>query len=100
MEVKDEFCNDIKNLILLSEECSEVIKAVSKVLRFGLLDVYKETTNKQNLEEEIGHAMCLINVLRERGIIDYDKVIEHEENKLAKIRKWYNYNNRNDELKI
>lgn len=56
----------------LSEECSEVAKACSKALRFGL-DTHHprdhKTSNKTHLIYELNDLMSVVEMLVERGII-------------------------------
>jgi hypothetical protein len=59
-------------LVCLAEECSEVTKACSKILRFGM-DSYHpkdhKTTNKNNLVYELNDLMSVVEMLVERNII-------------------------------
>ena len=65
-------------LMVLAEECSEVIKEVSKALRFGLdshagLDDHApncELSNSQKLSNELGDLMGVMEMLIDRGVID------------------------------
>lgn len=51
-----------ERLVLLVEECAEVIQAATKVLRFGFSERYPDMrdncTNKEALEYEIGNLMA------------------------------------------
>jgi len=53
-------------LVCLSEECAEIIKAVSKALRFGLDDGYPggSTTNLQDIIKELNDLEGVIDLLR------------------------------------
>ena len=77
-------------LICIAEECAEVIKCITKSLRFGLESSYNDVTNRQKLFEEICDLQGVIELAQTRGIIecDYDgsysemkinKVLDHEE---------------------
>lgn len=48
---------------MLTEECAEVIQAISKINRFGLNSEWQGVTNKQALITEIGDVLTLISVL-------------------------------------
>lgn len=50
---------------VLTEECAEVIQAVSKINRFGMESEWQGVTNKQALIQEIGDVLAVINVLLE-----------------------------------
>lgn len=84
----------IENEILdiTQEECAEVIQAISKIRRFGWLSKHPTSnqTNRQHLEEEVGDLVCMIDLMRESGMIDWAEVIEHSDNKREKLKKWSN----------
>lgn len=77
-------------LVVLSEECGEVIQAASKILRFGLntKSPYSNKNNKQQLEQELGDLMCLIRELYENGSIDLNNVLAAAEKKKKKLEKY------------
>jgi NTP pyrophosphatase (non-canonical NTP hydrolase) len=55
---------DLKQVMgVLTEECAEVIQAISKINRFGLNAEWQGVTNKQALITEIGDVLALISVL-------------------------------------
>ena len=51
-------------LLILQEECAEVIQAISKVKRFGL------ENNIDQLNQEVADVLCMINLAYTHGIID------------------------------
>jgi NTP pyrophosphatase (non-canonical NTP hydrolase) len=54
----------------LVEECSEVQKAATKILRFGMDDQYKEkASNIEELSNEIYDVMAIIQLLRDEKIL-------------------------------
>jgi NTP pyrophosphatase (non-canonical NTP hydrolase) len=72
---------------ILTEECAEVIQAVSKVNRFGLESEWEGVSNKQSLITEIGDVIALIKVLIEETDINIsiDDVQLAVEAKLEKL---------------
>jgi len=50
-------------LLILQEECAELIQAISKVKRFGLQE------NKDNLLQEVADVLCMINLAFDKGIL-------------------------------
>jgi hypothetical protein len=59
-------------LVITTEECSEVIKEVSKSLRFGLDDFhekYGNIPNRKLLETECEQLEAMIEMLRDEGVI-------------------------------
>jgi NTP pyrophosphatase (non-canonical NTP hydrolase) len=63
---KREIMNKVQEeiLLILQEECAEVIQAVSKVKRFG------KENNIEQLEQEIADVLCMIELAYQHGILD------------------------------
>jgi NTP pyrophosphatase (non-canonical NTP hydrolase) len=75
---------------ILSEECAEVIQAISKCHRFGL-DNYKPgkpKTNREHLEEEIGDLIAMVDILIATQVIDPAAVELAKKAKIEKLKKW------------
>lgn len=82
-------------LIILAEECSEVIKDVTKSLRFGLDDINPSDnhnkTNRENISNELCDLIAVAKMLLNEGYIDDyldDVKIEKKQNK---VEKYLNY---------
>ena len=73
---------------LLTEECAEVIQAISKIYRFGLDNQWNGVTNKESLIVEIGDVLAMIDILlTETDInIDIDDLYKAIENKKEKLK--------------
>lgn len=80
-------------LTCLSEEASEVIKDISKSLRFGMESNFKDgmSTNKENIRNEIIDFIAVAEMLVERGIIDDFTTVESIYEKEAKKEKVLKY---------
>jgi NTP pyrophosphatase (non-canonical NTP hydrolase) len=87
---KKEYMNEMNREILLitQEECAEVTQAISKVFRFGMDEVYNGVSNREHLQEEIGDLICMLQVMEEKGIIDWTKVSLYASKKRDKLSKW------------
>ena len=75
---------------ILSEECAEVIQAISKVHRFGL-DNYKPgkpKTNREHLEEEIGDLLAMVDILLDMDVVDQEALDKAKIAKIEKLKKW------------
>lgn len=72
-------------LVILMEECAEVAVEASKIIRFG----YEKSGS---LESEVGDLMCMVNLLQEHGLIDWDNVNACADAKREKLKKWSNLN--------
>lgn len=78
-------------LIQLGEEAGEIAQAVSKALRFGLEDSWKEgSNNRQKLTQEVADLIAVFNKLVMLGILDditHDQLLA----KYDKIDKYLEY---------
>ncbi len=85
------FDNVRLNLEHLAEEAAEVIQIKSKIVRFGLADLWPERgkTNQQALGEEVGNMLAIIDLLMEQGVIVALDVRRGKENKLRRMKRWY-----------
>jgi len=76
-------------LVILQEECAEVIQAVSKCYRFGLDNQHKSgATQRANLEMEIGDMLVLVDILISQGVIDLNNLNIAKANKIEKLKIW------------
>lgn len=73
-------------MAITQEECAEVIQAISKINRFGMDTEYKERTNRERLQDEIGDLMCMFQMLADDGIIDWAEVTIQAEKKREKLK--------------
>jgi NTP pyrophosphatase (non-canonical NTP hydrolase) len=80
-----------ETLVILQEECAEVIQAASKILRFGFQSRYPTedfASTKECLEMEAGQLLCMIGLLVEQGAINEDAMMEAMEAKKIKLKTW------------
>jgi NTP pyrophosphatase (non-canonical NTP hydrolase) len=80
---------------ILSEECAEVIQAISKCHRFGMdnLKPGKPKTNREHLEEEIGDLLAMVDILIATQVIDPSTLDLAKKAKIEKLKKWSNIQN-------
>lgn len=69
--------SDDLTLTITSEECAELIQAISKVKRYGFRDVHEE-----NLHEEVADVLICITELVALGYLDIDKVKDYQKLKI------------------
>lgn len=78
-----------ERLVILSEECAEVVQAVSKILRHGYESVNPKVpaseTNREALERELGDLLHAMSRLKMSGDIDWNVVEERGMSKPARI---------------
>jgi NTP pyrophosphatase (non-canonical NTP hydrolase) len=77
-------------LDILQEECAEVIQNVSKCRRFGLDTEYLKGsgTQRDQLAKEIGDVLAMIDLLKERGVIEQAELDLAKRNKFVKLHYW------------
>jgi NTP pyrophosphatase (non-canonical NTP hydrolase) len=77
---------------ILSEECAEVIQAISKCHRFGLdnLKPGKPKTNCEHLEEELGDLLAMIDILVDMQVVNESTLKTAKTAKIEKLKKWSN----------
>ena len=80
---------------ILSEECAEVIQAISKCHRFGMdnLKPGKPKTNREHLEEEIGDLLAMVDILIANQVINPATLDLAKLAKIEKLKKWSNIQN-------
>lgn len=69
-------------LVILAEECAEVIQEVSKIQRFH--------NDHTHLEKEIGDLLCMVDLAQQYGYISWDKVAEYKQAKREKLKEFSN----------
>ena len=68
---------DDLTLTITSEECAELVQAISKVKRYGFHDEYED-----NLHEEVADVLICITELVALGYLDIDKVADYQKLKI------------------
>ena len=69
-------------MVLLMEECGELIQECSKNLRKS------ELFDRQKFKDEVGDVYAMINLLHEWDVISWDEIEERERVKRKKLSKW------------
>ncbi len=76
-------------LVILQEECAEVIVEASKIKRFGLDGSYNDgPTNRERLEKEVGDVLAMIDILLDQGVISKVGLAISIEDKKNKLKEW------------
>ena len=73
-------CKKQEALIILMEECGEVIQEASKILRFG--------NDTDRLAKELGDLQCMINQTANHLEIDSIQIGIHANEKREKLKKY------------
>lgn len=78
-----------KDLIILAEECGEVVQAVAKIFRFGADEKNpaepEGLTNREKLELEVADVASAVKALVKGRTISPKKIRHFEEEKSAKV---------------
>jgi len=82
MSEMKEMCGRQQLLVITMEECGELIQACSKALR------KQELFEFQNLKDEIGDVMCMLELMQDWDVVSYAEIEERVSTKRAKLAKW------------
>lgn len=80
-------------LIILQEECAEVIVEISKCFRFGPDQMMQgvDETNIQRLQKELGDLLAMVELIMEQNVGVTNKGLqEAKKAKFEKLKKWSN----------
>ena len=69
-------------LVILMEECGELIQECSKSLRKG------ELFDRQTFKDEVGDVYTMINLLHEWDVVSWSDIEEREQHKRNKLSRW------------
>ena len=75
-------------LLILQEECAEVIQATSKCFRFGLDGQYQDQSNRDRLEQEVGDMLALVDILVNQCELSQDRLLATKARKFKKLSQW------------
>ena len=78
MILKDKVQERIELLAITAEECGELTQECMKIVRFGL--------DNDNITKEAGDVMCMIQLLIEKGLIDYKEINKRIVEKRQKLK--------------
>ena len=73
-------------MAITAEECAELSQVCMKVLRFGMND---EGVPKQKwIIEEAGDVLCMLELMSEHGLFDWEQIYQRADVKREKLKKW------------
>jgi NTP pyrophosphatase (non-canonical NTP hydrolase) len=78
-------------LIILQEECAEVIVEVSKCFRFGPDQMMEgvDVTNIQRLQKELGDLLAMVELLTDKNVgVNIEGLELAKKAKFEKLKKW------------
>lgn len=74
---------DVEALVILMEECGELIQTCSKVIRFGQSD-----ENIERLTQEMGDVSCMIDILQNMDMVSFTQIDEASTRKYEKLKQY------------
>jgi NTP pyrophosphatase (non-canonical NTP hydrolase) len=80
-----------ETLVILQEECAEVIQAASKVFRFGTESRWPTEESGTTLEElqmEVGQVLAMIDILTEQCVLSDTAINAARHHKKEKLKIW------------
>ena len=80
----------LEALVITAEECAEVIQAISKIQRFGMVNVYNSISCREQLEKELGDLYAMMNILQEQDIVSWNNIEQYAADKREKLKVWSN----------
>lgn len=72
-------------LTITMEECGELVQACSKLIRF---EHDRCPDDISNLQDEIGDLMCMVELIKEEGLVTDEQIKERIVLKKQKLTKW------------
>ena len=75
-------------LLILQEECAEVIQATSKCFRFGIDGQYQDQSNRDRLEQEIGDVFAMVAILTSQYELSWNRIMDAKQRKFKKLAEW------------
>ena len=83
-------------MIITAEECGELTQVCSKTVRkFNTIEeansrVQNALTNRKKLVNEAGDVLCMLELLAENGMFDWNELEDRVKVKRNKLKKWSN----------
>ena len=71
-------------LVITMEECGDMIEACSKALRC------EDYINNDRLIEEVGDVLCMIDIMKEKGLLNERDLNNRIQLKKLKLAQWTN----------
>ena len=73
-------------LVIMMEECGELIQACSKALRRG--ELYQYSDSESQLKQEIADVYCMIELMQDWDVLSWEEIERGVERKREKLRVW------------
>ena len=75
-------------MVILMEECGELTQVCSKLLRKRYTQNEISNETKYKLTKEVADVMCMIELMKEEGLIEHHEIVKGIQEKRDKIKIW------------
>lgn len=76
-------------MAITAEECGELTQVCMKIMRkYDSLDKASQDKYIKLLHEEAGDVFCMIELLYEHGVVDWEQIVARADVKREKLKKW------------
>lgn len=87
--------NEHEAIVLMAEECAEVVQAITKTLRHGFSSWNPfdpdRVPNRCLIAKEIGDVLAALDILVQEGVVAREEVELSRKDKLAKVGKYLHH---------
>ena len=82
--------NDFQQLMAITaEECGELTQVCMKIMRkYNSLDKTSDDKYIELLVEEAGDVLCMLELMSEHGIFDWQQIYARADVKREKLKRW------------
>jgi NTP pyrophosphatase (non-canonical NTP hydrolase) len=83
-KINDKLDYNTELMVITMEECGEMIEACSKAIRC------EDYVDNDKLIEEVGDVLCMIGIMKERGMLSSRDLNNRIQMKKLKLLQWSN----------
>jgi len=82
--------NDFQQLMAITaEECGELTQVCMKIMRkYNSLDKTSDDKYIELLVEEAGDVLCMLELMSEHGLFDWEQIYQRADVKREKLKRW------------
>jgi NTP pyrophosphatase (non-canonical NTP hydrolase) len=77
-------------MVITMEECGELTQVCSKLLRKRHTRNEISDETKYKLTKEVADVMCMIELMKEEGLIEHHEIVKGIQEKRDKLKIWSN----------
>lgn len=82
--------NDLQQLVAITaEECGELTQVCMKIMRkYNTVESVLSDKYQNLLVEEAGDVLCMLELMSEHGLFDWQQIYDRADVKREKLKKW------------